>query len=116
MANISFFYPEGRKGLALGLNAAGGNLGVAVTQLVVPLALIAGVPAAAVKLPEHEVHLAYAGAIWLTLIAIAAFCAWRYMDSVPQARSDPAASVAAVRQPQTAVMSLLYIGTFGSFI
>ena len=29
MANISFFYPEGRKGLALGLNAAGGNLGVA---------------------------------------------------------------------------------------
>src|SRR4051794_22768730 len=25
MANISYFYPEGRKGFALGLNAAGGN-------------------------------------------------------------------------------------------
>ena len=37
MANISFFYPEGKKGLALGLNAAGGNLGVALTQLLVPL-------------------------------------------------------------------------------
>ena len=61
MANISFFYPEGRKGLALGLNAAGGNLGVAVTQLFVPLVIIVGVPAAAVKLPAHEVHLAYAG-------------------------------------------------------
>ena len=32
MANISFFYPERKKGFALGLNAAGGNLGVAVTQ------------------------------------------------------------------------------------
>ena len=50
MANISFFYPEGRKGFALGLNAAGGNLGVAVAQLVVPLVIIIGVPAAAVKL------------------------------------------------------------------
>src|SRR3954451_5452883 len=57
MANISFFYPEGRKGLALGLNAAGGTLGVAVTQLVVPLVIIVGVSGAAVKLPVHEFHL-----------------------------------------------------------
>src|SRR6476661_8064926 len=57
MANISFFYPEGRKGLALGINAAGGNLGVAVTQLVVPLVIIAGVSGAAVTLPVHPVHL-----------------------------------------------------------
>jgi len=42
MANISFFYPERRKGFALGLNAAGGNLGVAVCQLLVPLAVIVG--------------------------------------------------------------------------
>ncbi|MGH9021911.1 MAG: MFS transporter, partial [Acidimicrobiia bacterium] len=49
MFNISFFFPEGRKGFALGLNAAGGNLGVAAAQLLVPLALIVGVPAAAVK-------------------------------------------------------------------
>ncbi|MGH2987690.1 MAG: hypothetical protein ACRDLO_13530 [Solirubrobacterales bacterium] len=51
MANISFFYPERRKGLALGLNIAGGNRGVPVAQLVVPLAIIVGVPAAAVALP-----------------------------------------------------------------
>src|SRR4051795_6371310 len=81
MANISFFYPEGRKGFALGLNAAGGNLGVAMTQLVVPLAIIVSVPAAAVKLPEHDVHLAYAGLIWIPFIAVAALGAWFYMDS-----------------------------------
>jgi NNP family nitrate/nitrite transporter-like MFS transporter len=116
MANISFFYPEGRKGFALGLNAAGGNLGVALAQLVVPLVIIVGVPAAAVKLPEHEVHLAYAGLMWLPLIVIAALGAWLYMDSLTEAKADTRSYVAALRHSQTWVMSLLYIGTFGSFI
>jgi MFS transporter, NNP family, nitrate/nitrite transporter len=116
MSNISFFYPERRKGFALGLNAAGGNLGVALTQLLVPLVIIVGVPAAAAKLPEHEVHLAYAGLIWLPLIAIAAFCAWRYMDSLSQAKADTTSYVKALGHGQTWVMSVLYIGTFGSFI
>src|SRR5215218_2791198 len=116
MANISFFYPEGRKGLALGLNAAGGNLGVAVAQLLVPLVIIAGVPAAAVKLPVHDVHLAYAGIMWMPLIVIAAVGAWLYMDSLSQARTDKRSYASALRHSQTWVMSILYIGTFGSFI
>ena len=116
MANISFFYPEGRKGFALGLNAAGGNLGVAVAQLVVPLVIIVGVPAAAVKLPQHEVHMAYAGLMWMPLIAIAALGAWLYMDSLTQAKADTRSYVTALRYSQTWVMSFLYIGTFGSFI
>src|SRR5919198_5891108 len=116
MANISFFYPERRKGFALGLNAAGGNPGVAVAQLVVPLVIIVGVPAAAVKLPEHQVHLSYAGLMWLPLITLAVLGAWLYMDSLTQAKTDTKAYRAAVRQSQTWVMAILYIGTFGSFI
>ncbi len=116
MANISFFYPEGKKGAALGLNAAGGNLGVAVAQLAIPLVIIVGVPAAVVKLPSHPVNLAYAGLIWIPFIVVAALCAWLYMDSLSQARTDKQAYVAAVRQPHTWLMSILYIGTFGSFI
>ena len=116
MANISFFYPEGKKGFALGLNAAGGNLGVAVAQLVVPLVIIVGVPAAAVKLPEHKVHLAYAGLMWLPFIAVAAIGAWLYMDSLTQAKADRESYVSALRHGQTWIMSFLYIGTFGSFI
>jgi MFS transporter, NNP family, nitrate/nitrite transporter len=116
MANISFFYPEGRKGFALGLNAAGGNLGVAVCQLLVPLAIIVGVPAAAVKLPVHDVHLAYAGLMWMPLIVLAALGAWLYMDSLTAAKADTRAYTMALRHGQTWVMSILYIGTFGSFI
>ena len=37
MTNISFFYPDRMKGWALGLNAAGGNIGVSSVQLLVPL-------------------------------------------------------------------------------
>jgi len=116
MANISFFYPEGRKGFALGLNAAGGNLGVAVAQLLVPLVIIVGVPAAAVRLPVHEVNLAYAGLIWMPLIVIAAVGAWLYMDSLTEAKADSRSYVKALGHGQTWVMSILYIGTFGSFI
>jgi NNP family nitrate/nitrite transporter-like MFS transporter len=115
MANISFFYPERKKGFALGLNAAGGNLGVAVVQLVVPLVVI-GVPSAAARLPQHEVHLAYAGLIWLPFAVAAAICAWLFMDSLTQARSDAKSYVTALRHSQTWIMSILYIGTFGSFI
>ena len=116
MANISFFYPEARKGLALGLNAAGGNLGVAVCQLVVPLVLIVGVPAAAVKLPIHHVQLAYAGLVWMPFIVAIALCAWLRMDSLTQAKTDTEPYLTALRSRQTWVISLLYVGTFGSFI
>ena len=116
MANISFFYPERKKGFALGLNAAGGNLGVAITQLLVPLVLIVGVPAAAVRMPVHEVHLANAGLVWMPFIVLAALGAWFYMDSLTEAKSDPRSYAKAVRHSQTWIMSILYIGTFGSFI
>jgi NNP family nitrate/nitrite transporter-like MFS transporter len=116
MANISFFYPQRKKGLALGLNAAGGNLGVAVTQLVIPLVVIIGVPAATVKLTRHQVHLAYAGLIWLPFIAAAAILAWTKMDSLTQARSDKTAYLAALKNRHSWALSFLYIGTFGSFI
>jgi NNP family nitrate/nitrite transporter-like MFS transporter len=116
MANISFFYPERRKGFALGVNAAGGNMGVALCQLIVPLVIIVGVPAAAVKLPLHHVHLAYAGLVWMPFIVLAAFLAWTRMDSLTEAKTDAGPYRRALSNGQTWVISLLYIGTFGSFI
>ena len=42
MANISFFYPDRMKGWALGLNAAGGNIGVSSVQLLTPILMGVG--------------------------------------------------------------------------
>jgi NNP family nitrate/nitrite transporter-like MFS transporter len=106
MTNISFFYPEKEKGFALGVNAAGGNLGVAVVQLVVPIVIVAGA----------GLTLNRAGLIWLPLIVLAAFWAWKSMANLSAATSSFRASVAAAKRPQTWIISFLYIGTFGSFI
>lgn len=116
MANISFFYPEGKKGLALGINAAGGNVGVAITQLLVPLVIVIGVPAAAIANPIHEVNLAYAGLMWMPFIILAAVASYLYMDSITDAKADTRSYGLALREKHTWIMSVLYIGTFGTFI
>jgi len=106
MANISFFYPEKEKGKALGLNAAGGNLGTAAVQLAVPLVITAGA----------GVHLGRAGLMMIPFVVVAAFLAWRFMDNLQTAHADSKGFASATRSRHTWVISFLYIGTFGSFI
>ena len=108
MTNISWFFPEREKGWALGLNAAGGNIGVAVVQA--PFVVAAVVTAGA------GIHLERAGLLYVPLALLAAAAAWRWMDNLSVARTDFASSAAVARKPHTWVMSFLYIGTFGSFI
>jgi MFS transporter, NNP family, nitrate/nitrite transporter len=106
MTNISFFFPERTKGLGLGLNAAGGNLGTSVVQFGVPMVVGIG----------GGLTLAYAGLMWLPLIAAAAICAWVFMDNLTVSKAPVRGQLAAARRPHTWVMSFLYIGTFGSFV
>ncbi len=106
MTNISFFFPESEKGKALGLNAAGGNLGTGIVQLVVPAVVAVGA----------GVHLERAGLVFVPLALLAAVLAWRGMDNLGGVRADYRSFAAATRNPHTWVISFLYIGTFGSFI
>ena len=106
MANISFFYPEKEKGRALGLNAAGGNLGTAAVQFAVPLVIVG---AAGMQLQR-------AGFMFVPLILVAAVLAWRYMDNLSNAKADPRAYGVAARSRNTWIIAFIYIGTFGSFI
>lgn len=108
MANITHFYPQRKKGWALGLNAAGGNLGASVAQLVVPIVITIGA-GATLRLP-------LAGLVWIPLIVVAIVGAWTRMDNLSNAKADVTASLAALKAPQLWLLSLLYIGTFGSFI
>jgi MFS transporter, NNP family, nitrate/nitrite transporter len=102
MTNISFFFPEREKGTALGLNAAGGNIGISTMQLFVPIVVAAG--------------LVYGGLMWVPLVLAAAICARLFMSNLAVARTPFRAQFATVKRAHTWVMSFLYIGTFGSFL
>ena len=106
MANINAYYPDRLKGWALGINAGGGNLGVAAVQLV-GLAVLAFSGAGNPGL---------VAGIYLPLIVLAALGSALYMDNLSQARNEKRGMRDAAREPHTWIMSLLYIGTFGSFI
>jgi NNP family nitrate/nitrite transporter-like MFS transporter len=118
MANISFFYPDKRKGVALGLNAAGGNVGVAVAQLVVPIVITWGAIAAigGSQGKNHALHLQNAGLVWMPFIVLAAVCAWLFMDNLKVSQAPIREQAGIFRRKPTWVMSVLYIGTFGSFL
>ena len=118
MANISFFYPDRMKGWALGLNAAGGNIGVSGVQLLTPIVISLGLFSLYMGTPQGTsgLYLQNAGLMWLPLIALAVFGAWRYMNNLTSARSTFKDQLVIVTRKHTWVMSYIYIGTFGSFI
>ena len=116
MANINFFYPTKKKGFALGLNAAGGNLGVAVIQFFLPVVVGGAGVFGLVKASEAGFHLQRAGYIYAGLALVAAGAAWLFMNNLAGAKSSPRDQLRVLKYKHTWVMSFLYIGTFGSFI
>lgn len=106
MTNIVGFYPQRMQGWALGINAGGGNLGVAAVQII-GLLVIATV---------GNNHPAYVIAGYLPLIVLATIGAALWMDNVESVRAEPGALREAFREPHTWWISVLYVGTFGSFI
>jgi NNP family nitrate/nitrite transporter-like MFS transporter len=113
MANISYFYPERHKGFALGINAAGGNIGVSVVQLLVPLVIGVGLVGSA---QADGVWLHNAPLLWLLPVVAATVLAWLFMDNLSVSRAKLRQQVACLWNKHNWVMSFLYIGTFGSFI
>ena len=107
MSNITYFFPDREKGWALGLNAAGGNIGVAIAQKLVPLAIGLGGLAAG---------LSNAGFLYVPFAIVSAVLAYRYMDNLREAKADPGPTARSTHHVHTWLMALLYIGTFGSFI
>ena len=116
MANINAFYPADKKGAALGLNAAGGNIGVAVIQFALPVIVGAAGVFGLVKASSGGIHLERAGWVYVALALLAAAGAWLFMDNLATATASTRETAAVLRRRQTWVMSFLYIGTFGSFI
>jgi NNP family nitrate/nitrite transporter-like MFS transporter len=117
MANISFFYPDRMKGWALGLNAAGGNIGVSSVQLLTPFLLGFGLINLYQATPGPAgLYLQNAGLMWMLPLVIAVIGAVFFMNNLTSARSTFKDQLAIVGRKHTWIMSYIYIGTFGSFI
>ena len=117
MANISFFYPDRMKGWALGLNAAGGNIGVSGVQLLTPILLGVGLVNLYQLTPgPGGIYLQNAGLMWMLPLAISVIGAYLFMNNLTSAKSTFRDQLVIVRRKHTWVMSYIYIGTFGSFI
>src|ERR1700756_4377501 len=116
MANISFFYPDRMKGWALGLNAAGGNIGVSSVQLLTPMLMGIGLINLYQATPAGGVYLPNAGLMWVLPIIIAVFGAIFFMNNLTSAKASIKNQLAIVKRKHTWIMSYIYIGTFGSFI
>src|SRR5260221_7469915 len=83
MANISFFYPSRMKGWALGLNAAGGNIGVSGVQLLTPILMGFGLVSLNLATPTSTgLYLQNAGLMWLLPLTIAVLGAFLYMNNL----------------------------------
>jgi NNP family nitrate/nitrite transporter-like MFS transporter len=105
MSNISFFYPKRMQGLALGLNAGLGNAGVTTMQILIPLAMTAGIfgamggdPITLVKdsgwllgkIPAGTAtFIQNAGFVWLLLLAPLAVAGWFGMNNIATEEVTP---------------------------
>jgi len=106
MTNINAFFPQRLKGWALGINAGGGNIGVPAVQLVGLFVIaIAG---------NRQPY--WVCVFYLVALVVAGIGAARYMNNLDIVSVDTGAMRAALRNRHTWLVSLLYIGTFGSFI
>src|SRR5580692_9544894 len=116
MTNISFFYPDPMKGWALGLNAAGGNIGVSSVQLLTPMLMGLGLINLYQATPVSGVYLQNAGLMWVVPLIVAIFGAVFFMNNLTSAKSSFKDQLAIVGRKHTWIMAFIYIGTFGSFI
>lgn len=120
-ANISFFFPHRLKSIALGINAAIGNMGVGLIQLLIPYIIAMNIGAI---LPIQNFTLASGIVIepqviplFLSIfVLIAAIGSWLRMNNISPVKTTFSDQKAILHDKDCWLMSVLYTFTFGSFI
>ncbi len=132
MSNISSFFPTNRQGLALGLNAGLGNLGVSTVQLVTPLIVGVGIAGSSMVYREgkfidgewvttaggvvKDVWLQSGLLIWIVPTVIVLIAATLFMNSLRSFSLSVKDQMGIFKLKHTWVMTWLYTMAFGSFI
>jgi NNP family nitrate/nitrite transporter-like MFS transporter len=94
MSNINGFFPKRLSGLALGLNAGIGNLGVSVMQLVVPAVMGSALFGALSGAPHitalgKQMWVQNGALVWLPFLVVLALGSWFFMNNLPAHDSEP---------------------------
>ncbi len=94
MSNISFFFPKKMQGLALGLNAGLGNLGVSVMQFLIPWVItkslfgeLGGDPQTLGA--DSQLWVQNAAFVWVPVMTVLALLAAFFMNNLPQHDCGP---------------------------
>lgn len=120
MANIGFFFPKAHKGLALGINAGVGNLGVSLIYLTAPILLGwnlssffgDGLPTANGSI----IYLQNVCYFWAVPTLITLVLIWLFMDNLPLPKQSPKSMLSIFGNKHTWLMCWIYTCGFGSFI
>ena len=119
MANIGFFFPKKNKGLALGINAGVGNLGVSLIYLTAPILLgwnlgIFGAPL--INKAGQEVFLQNVCYFWAVPTILTLVLIWIFMDNLPIPKQSPKSILSIFGNKHTWLMTWIYTCGFGQFI
>ena len=123
MTSIAQWFPRRELASALSLNSGLGNLGMSLAQFLVPIVvtlsifgLLAGAPVTVEIWGEpHALWLQNVGFIWVPVILLCALLARVGMHEIPLP-SGRESFEQVYAQRRYWVLSLLYLGTFGSFL
>jgi len=124
MANIHYFFPQDKKGAALGLNAGGGNVGVSVVQFLVPIVVASSFLGQFTGAPQKvmvqgvakQLWLQNGAFLWVPLIFVSVICTALFMNNLRVSSASLKDQVPVLKRKHTWMLSWLYVGTFGSFI
>ena len=122
MPSTSLFFPKRLQGTALAIQAGVGNFGVSIVQFVTPwivgLALAGSLLGAAQTFTsggvERPIWLQNAAAIYVPFILVLGIAAWVMLRSVP-VRANFREQLDIFKEKHGFFLTLLYIGTFGTF-
>lgn len=120
MANIGFFFPMAHKGLALGINAGVGNLGVSLIYLTAPLLLgwnLSGLFGPGMPTVDGGVlYIQNVCYFWAVPTVITLGLIWKFMDNLPLPKQSPKSMFSIFGNKHTWLMCWIYTCGFGSFI
>lgn len=118
MNNINGFFPKRLSGLALGLNAGIGNLGVSVMQFLIPVVMTGALFGSLSGAPHltaagKALYIQNGALVWVPLLLVVTIGSWFGMNNLPAQDSEPtSAAIGRILGLQGAALAVSALGAW----